>query len=316
MARIALTGATGFVGGTVAAVLTAKGHDVTCLVRRDPGASFPWPHRVVDMQDSSALSHAVSGHVAILHMAIMNDFPGIYADRRAGWDAYVGLTRRVVDAANSAGAQVGYVSTDWVFDGTRHRVTEDEPPNPVNLYGFLKAASELVVLERARHGFVARVGAVQGRHQTQRQAPRTQDVGFGYFVLALVDALRDGERFCVWEDPSINSIATPIIASEIGALLGRAVDREVRGVLHFAGGTVVSRRELALTACSVFGLDAQALDFGAPPAEARLPAPVPYDTSMDGGCTMELLGSRACSIVEQLDALRSEMEVGAPSPLN
>jgi len=36
MARIAVTGATGFVGGTVAAVLTDKGHEVTCLVRRDP----------------------------------------------------------------------------------------------------------------------------------------------------------------------------------------------------------------------------------------------------------------------------------------
>ena len=37
MATIAVTGATGFVGGTVAAVLADKGHDVVCLVRRDPG---------------------------------------------------------------------------------------------------------------------------------------------------------------------------------------------------------------------------------------------------------------------------------------
>ena len=40
-------------------------------------------------------------------------------------------------------------------------VPEDEPPNPVSLYGYLKAASELVVLHRARDGFVARVGGQQ-----------------------------------------------------------------------------------------------------------------------------------------------------------
>ena len=86
---------------------------------------------------------------------------------RPAQDGYVGLTRRVVDAANQTGARVGYVSTDWVFDGTGHLVDEEEPPNPVNFYGFMKAASELVVLERADAGFVARVGGVQGLHQTQ-----------------------------------------------------------------------------------------------------------------------------------------------------
>ena len=46
------------------------------------------------------------------------------------------------------------VSTDWVFDGTQSGATEDTPPNPINLYGFLKAASEIVTLERG--GAVAR----------------------------------------------------------------------------------------------------------------------------------------------------------------
>jgi dTDP-4-dehydrorhamnose reductase len=313
---IAVTGATGFVGGTVAAVLAAKGHDVVCLVRRDPGPGFPWPTRLVDVQDTGSLVQGLSGCDAVAHLAIMNDIHGMYADRRAAQDGYVGLTRRVVDAANETGTRVGYVSTDWVFDGTGHLVEEDEPPNPVNFYGFMKAASELVVLERAEAGFVARVGGVQGLHQTQSSGPRSQDVGFGYFVLSLVDALRSGSRFTVWEDATINSVATPIVAPEIGALLGLAVERRLDGVLHLAGGTVVTRRELALATCEVFGLDPDLLDFGPPPDEARLPAPVPYDTSLAAETTMARLGARTHPIEAQLQALRTELEHGAPAPIS
>jgi dTDP-4-dehydrorhamnose reductase len=314
VATIAVTGATGFVGGTVAAVLAGKGHDVVCLVRR--AVELPWPSRLVDVGDSDAIARGLEGCDAVAHLAILNDFHGMYADRKAAQDGYVGLTRRVVDAANLTGARVAYVSTDWVFDGTGHLVDEEEPPNPVNFYGFMKAASELVVLERARAGFVARVGGVQGLHQTQVSGPRSQDVGFGYFVLSLVDALRAGGRFLVWEDPDINSYATPIVSPEIGALLSRAVEREVGGVLHFAGGTVVSRRELALATCEVFGLDASRLDFGPPPDAARLPAPVPYDTSMSADRTMALLGATAHPIEAQLAALEVELDTGAPAPIS
>jgi dTDP-4-dehydrorhamnose reductase len=316
MSTIAVTGATGFVGGTVAAVLTDKGHDVVCLVRSDPGPDFPWKCRTVDMEDTASLTEGLDGCDAVAHLAIWNDVDGIYADRRRGWDGYVGLTRRVVDAANETGTRVGLVSTDWVFDGTGHLVDEEEPPNPVNLYGFLKAASELVVLERAEAGFVARVGGVQGLHQTQDSGPRSQDCGFGYFVLALVDALRAGERFTVWEDPDINCVATPIVSPEIGALLGLAFEKQLDGVLHFAGATAVTRRELAQATCEVFGLDPDRLDFAPPPDEARLPAPVPYDTSMAADTTMARLGATAQPIEAQLRALKQELETGAPAPIS
>jgi dTDP-4-dehydrorhamnose reductase len=316
VSTIAVTGATGFVGGTVAAVLAAKGHDVVCLVRSDPGAGFPWPARLVDVQDTDSLARGLDGCDAVAHLAIFNDFHGMYADRKAAQDGYVGLTRRVVDAANRTGARVGYVSSDWVFDGTGHLVDEEEPPNPVNFYGFMKAASELVVLERAEAGFVARVGGVQGLHQTLSSGPRAQDVGFGYFVLSMVEMLGTGGRFTVWEDPEINSVATPIVSPEIGALLGLAFEKQLDGVLHFAGSTAVTRRELALATCEVFGLDPGRLDFGPPPDDARLPAPVPYDTSMAADTTMARLGAVAQPIEAQLRALRQELETGVPAPMS
>lgn len=316
MARVAVTGATGFVGGTVAGVLADQGHDVICLVRRDPGEDFPWPWELTDTGSVADLERVLDHVDAVAHLAILNDFALMYADRRAGWDGYVGMTERIVDAANVTGSQVALISTDWVFDGVGHLYPEDFPPNPVNYYGVLKVASELAVLNRADRGFVARVGGVQGLHQTQKHGPRTQDVGFGYFVLSLVDALSQGERYTVWEDPHINNVATPIVSPEIGALLGRGIDRGVDGILHFAGATAVTRRELAMAACEVFDLDPGMVDFGPVPDDARLPAPVPFDTSMDGAETMARLGTVSHSVEAQLRALREEVETGHPVPLS
>ena len=39
-----------------------------------------------------------------MHAAILNDFGRLYRERREAWDAYVGATRNVVDAANASGA--------------------------------------------------------------------------------------------------------------------------------------------------------------------------------------------------------------------
>jgi len=134
---------------------------------------------------------------AIVHCAILNDPVALPHDRRAAWAGYVGATRNVVDAANAVGAHVVLVSTDWVFDGTQGGATEDEPPNPINAYGFLKAASELVVLERAAHGAVARIAGVAGVHWARPEPPRQQDAGLGYLCASVVRALRAGRRFTV-----------------------------------------------------------------------------------------------------------------------
>jgi dTDP-4-dehydrorhamnose reductase len=79
------------------------------------------------------------------------------------------------------------VSTDWVFDGTQSGADEATPPNPVNLYGVMKLASEMVTLERG--GAFARISGVQGLHLARPATPWAQDRGFGYFAASIVESL-------------------------------------------------------------------------------------------------------------------------------
>jgi dTDP-4-dehydrorhamnose reductase len=301
--RVFVTGGSGFIGSNVVELFRARG--ATVFAER------------VELRDDEAVRDGVAAFEpdAIVHSAILNDLVAMYRDRALAWDLYVGATRRVVDAANAGGAAVLYVSTDWVFDGTQHLADEACPPNPVNFYGVLKAMSELVVLERADRGVVARVAGVNGTHRARPHHPRTQDPGFGYFVASLVDALSAGQPFTVWESDAINMVATPSLASECAALFWRALERDVDGVLHCCGGEAVTRMELARQACDVFELDSALLRAGPPEPEALPPAPIPYDTSLDARSTSSRLGTDLPSVRELLTAYRHELDTAQLHPL-
>jgi len=145
--RTIVTGASGFVGSNIAKVLEER-HGDTVIGDR------------VDMTDRAAVRAHVemSQTDAIVHCAILNDWARMHADRELAWAAYVESTRSYADIAAERDIPFCLVSTDWVFDGTQRGATESTPPNPINLYGFLKAASEIVALDRG--GTVCHVDAI------------------------------------------------------------------------------------------------------------------------------------------------------------
>jgi dTDP-4-dehydrorhamnose reductase len=302
--RIFVTGAAGFVGSNLVHVF-AERHGAEVLAP---------DHETIDITDGALLRRAVCATRpdAVVHAAIWNDPQALVGRRHRAWQAYVGATRNVVDAANAVDARVVLISTDWVFDGTRAPASESDPPNPVNPYGFLKAASELVVTERAGRGTVARIAAVQGVHRGGGQTPRSQDAGFGYLVASLVECLRDGRVFTVWDGEGLNRRATPTLASDAAELIWRALERDAGGILHCCGGEETDRIGLVRRATDAFELDADLLRVGPPPPEA-LPASVgagriPEDTRLDATATAATLGVDLPNLDTVLARLRHELE--------
>jgi dTDP-4-dehydrorhamnose reductase len=310
--RVLVTGGAGFIGSNVVAVAAERGDEVAATVRSFPPLPDPaCRYLQADLLDAAATRAAVgeTRPDVIVHTAIFNDFLGIYADRRLAWDSYAGVTHTLADAANEHGAVLLTVSTDWVFDGTQSGADETTPPNPVNYYGVLKAASEVVTLERAHEPIVARVSGVMGTHRAGKEMPRSQDPGFGYFVAAVVDSLSAGKPFTVWESNSINMIATPSLASLSAAWMLELAERGLSGTFHCCGGETTTRMRLARETALVFELDDGLLRSGPPDPAALPPAPIPYDTSLDARATARALELEPPPVRELLRQFRVEREL-------
>jgi dTDP-4-dehydrorhamnose reductase len=295
--RVLVTGARGFVGSNLVHVFAQAGDEVLGPSRDE-----------LDVTDGAATDAYVREHApdAVVHAAIWNAFEGLLSDRRRAWASFVEATRHVTDAANAVGARMVLVSTDWVFDGTQGPAAEDDPPNPTTPYGVLKAICETVVADRAQRGTVARIAGVQGAHRARAATVREQDVGFGYLVASVVDALRAGREFTVWDGEGVNQLASPVTATGCGRLIRRAIERDAGGILHCCGGEHVHRVDLARRAAEAFALDPALISVGPAPADARIPG-TPRDTRLATDATARALGVTMPTVEDLLAELRTEL---------
>jgi nucleoside-diphosphate-sugar epimerase len=123
--KIALTGATGFIGSHILTELLSNGHDVVALVRGDTDAATVAARgatpEVVDLYDQAAVAKVFSDADGAVHTASPGDATS--AD----------LDSAVVDAAiasfGGSGKPFAMISGVWVY-GSNTSISEDSPFNP------------------------------------------------------------------------------------------------------------------------------------------------------------------------------------------
>lgn len=149
-----VTGASGFIGRRLAAILAGRGHDVACLVRRasrTDGLEACGVRLVVgDLRDRDSLADAVVGRDRVFHLAAV-----VQAVDAAAFEATnVEGTRHLLEACAAAAPDLErfvFVSTIAAAGPSRpdRPGTEADEPRPVTDYGRSKLRAERLVLEAA-----------------------------------------------------------------------------------------------------------------------------------------------------------------------
>jgi nucleoside-diphosphate-sugar epimerase len=158
--RILVTGASGFLGRAVAALLVDRGHQVRTFQRRPSGVPGA-VDAAGSLTDAAAVVNAVAGTDAVVHLAAKVSFAGPLEDFRT---VNVRGTRTLLQAARTAGvSDFVFVSSPSVaHTGNPIAGGGAAPADPARArgnYARTKAEAELLALASNGPGF--RVGAVR-----------------------------------------------------------------------------------------------------------------------------------------------------------
>ncbi len=128
--RVVTTGGAGFVGRAVVGTLAERGHEVVALVRDPARADFLVRENVrleaSDLSSAEQLTEQLGGAEALIHGAGMYRVGLKGHERKQMWDANVGTTERVLDAAILAGVpRIVYISTVNAFGDTHDQIVDE-----------------------------------------------------------------------------------------------------------------------------------------------------------------------------------------------
>jgi dTDP-4-dehydrorhamnose reductase len=135
--KVLITGANGQLGHELVRATVAAGHEVVAT-----------SHETLDITDKLAVDAAITGARpdVVIHAAAWTAVDACESDPDKAMLVNGTATKYVADAAHAVGAHVVYISTDYVFDGSKTSAyDEEDAPNPQSVYGASKLAGERVL---------------------------------------------------------------------------------------------------------------------------------------------------------------------------
>ena len=216
--RILITGAGGQLGHDLMAVLAADDLKATDLAH-------------LDITNRAAVVSAVAEFRPdwIINSAAYNDVDGAESAQDEAFAINAYGPGNLADAAAEAGVKLVHISSDYVFDGRKGSAyTEEDEPNPLNMYGRSKREGELRVLNSRASACVLRTAWLYGLNGKN-------------FVKAILNAAKRGEPLKVVAD----QIGSPTSSSDLAHAISSLIRTPARGLFHVVNAGACSRFEFA-----------------------------------------------------------------------
>jgi dTDP-4-dehydrorhamnose reductase len=271
--RVLVTGGTGLLGYWVTRLFMERGFKVyaTYHEKAPPDLEVEWVR--LDLEDLDSIARVVEDAKPsiVIHTAAYTDVDGCEVNREKAYRVNYLATATLAKASKDTELFI-YISTDYVFDGSRGMYRESDVPAPLNYYGLSKLLGEVAVTTILRSSAVVRVSGLYGYSPTGKKN----------FGVVAFEKLSRGEPVEAFVDQRLSPTYVKFLAEK----LIKVVDARITGVIHIAGERL-SRYEFATMLAEILGAGK---DLVKPKrlAETKLVAPRPRDSSLDTSKAKEL----------------------------
>jgi len=221
------------------------------MLGQDVEADVSLTRAQLDVTDRDAVRAAITGDDVVINCAAWTDVDGAEEHEQEALRINRDGARNLAEAAG----RVIYVSTDYVFDGTkREPYLESDPVNPQTAYGRTKLAGERATAEANPRHHIVRTSWLFGP-------------GGPNFVETILRLARERDSLRVVDD----QVGKPTYTGHLAPELLELAASEEYGIHHRAGAGECSWFEFALEIVERAGLDCRV----EPCTTAEFPRPAP-----------------------------------------
>lgn len=276
-----ITGGSGLLGERLAAV--SKDNDELILVHN----SNPSDNTVkCDITNEKEVNNCIEKENpdVIIHCAAMTHVDNCEDEIEKAYSINGDGTGYLAKAAEKNDAKIIYVSTDFVFDGTRGYYKEEEKVNPQGIYAKSKYEGEVQLQKYSTNWAIARVSVLYGWHSSRPN-----------FTSWVVNELRHKRKINIVTD-QINS---PTLADNAAEAIFEIARQNKNGIFHTAGNDAINRFDFTRKIADAFDLNDELIN----PTDSTQfvqKAPRPRDSSLNVDKVERELGMKMETCSESL----------------
>jgi dTDP-4-dehydrorhamnose reductase len=211
MSRILVIGAKGMLGRDLVEVLRSSSRNDEVI---------GWDFEDIDIREEQSTIAKIERNYPeiVINVAAFTDVDGCESNEEKVFATNAEGMRHVALGALRCRAKVVYLSTDYVFDGKkRGPYLENDPPNPLNVYGRSKLKGEQYVQELVENSLIIRTQWLYGRYGNN-------------FVTSILRQASEKRVLSIVND----QIGSPTYTADLSKAISVLIQCDVKGIFHVA----------------------------------------------------------------------------------
>ncbi len=228
--KVLVTGANGQLGYDVVKELQKQNIECYGATRKD-----------FDLVDFDATEKFIVNYMpdVVIHCAAYTAVDKAEDEQGLCYLVNASATENIAEICKKINAKMLYISTDYVFDGTKEGFYEvDDIPNPINIYGKTKLLGEQVLQRILNKYFIVRISWVFGEHGDN-------------FVKTMLKLGKERKEINVVAD----QYGSPTYTADLAPLLIEMIKTDKYGIYHATNDGVCSWAEFAEEIFKIAKLD-------------------------------------------------------------
>lgn len=305
MKKILITGANGLLGQKLVEKLLNKNYQIIATAKSENRLNIQHPYYIYESMNITNFEEIKTTFEKYLPDVIINTaaMTNVDACELNPYDCYmhnaksVELMTQVLCALQNKNYLPHFIhlSTDFIFDGTKKMLTEEDVPHPLSVYAHSKLEAEKYIQNSSlKKWAIVRTILVYG---LAKNISRTN------IVLWIKQSLEQNKKISIVTD----QFRTPTLAEDLADGCILIAEKEATGIFNIGGKDYMSIYELACRVADFFHLDKNLIQ-ASKSTDIQQPAKRPPITGLDITKARQVLGYEPHSFEDGLKIIAEQLK--------